>query len=582
MAISCGLLSGAATVAGNAGGCAAVPGQFRYRDRCGGASIGMTQEAFEHSNWQAVIDSHRLESHDAAEWLRYGSALLHTLEPGPEAGKQQQQAALAFVQAQRVGASAGAVAAAQRQVVLANLRQALELVGVPAPAEPDPPAPLRRVLLVLGMHRSGTSALAGLLCQQGFQAPQNHDGGDAHNPTGYWEPQQIRAFHNSLLEGAQSSWEGPLLPWQPQHLEPALADLEQALADDFPAPDPQAVALIKDPRQCRLLPLWTALFEQRPYQVAVVLAVRQPEAVAASLVSRDQLPLDRALLLWLSHTLEAERATRQLPRLVLSYEQLLQDPAASVQRCQQLAGLPITTPSAEVLGEWIRPDLNHHQRSSGGLEPKSEGKTLLQWANAVYAALVEPAAAQQRELLDRAQEVVQEKLQALLEQGSRRVSLQLFWEPEAGGGFSEAASQSRSVMAERGHARVVFQLPDGAERPRLLRLDLAEEPAMVTVQALRIRRATGTPIWQWPAEQTLPDQEQALPVRGVTPQTLVLQGGMVLCATADPGVVLDLPTEVLQQLEAEAELELEALWQPLPADVAKLAMESKTASYTTN
>ena len=90
----------------------------------------MTQEAFEHSNWQTVIDAHRLESHDAAEWLRYGSALLHSLEPGPEAGKQQQQAALAFGQAKRMGASAGAVAAAQRQVVLANLRQVLELMGV--------------------------------------------------------------------------------------------------------------------------------------------------------------------------------------------------------------------------------------------------------------------------------------------------------------------------------------------------------------------------------------------------------------------------------------------------------------------
>jgi hypothetical protein len=536
----------------------------------------VTQESFNRGDWQAMIDAHPLESHDAAEWLRYGSALLHSLELGPEAGKQQQQAALAFVQAQRVGASAGAVAAAQRQVVLANLGQALQLAGIPAPAESNPPAPIRRVLLVLGMHRSGTSALAGMLCQQGFQAPHNPDAGDANNPTGYWEPRQLRAFHNSLLQNAQSSWEDPLLPvlpWQPQHLEAALADLQQALDADFAMADPQAVALIKDPRQCRLLPLWNAMFEQRPFQVAVVLAVRQPEAVAASLVSRDQLPLDRALLLWLSHTLEAERATRQLPRLVLSYEHLLQDPAAAVQRCQQLAGLPITTPSAELLGEWIRPNLNHHQRSSDGLEPKGEGKALLQWANAVYAALLEPAAEQQRELLDRAQEVVQEKLQALLEQGSRRVSLQLFWEPEAGGGFSEAASQRRSVMAERVSARVVFQLPKGAERPRLLRLDLAEEPAMVTVLALRIRNAAGTLIWQWPAGQTLPDQEQALPVRGVNPQTLVLQGGMVLSATADPGVVLDLPKEVLLQLEAKAELEMEAIWQPLPKGVAQMALE---------
>ena len=488
-------------------------------------------------DWQTVVEAHRLESQDAEAWLRYGIALLQTLEPALGGIERQQQASQAFSKARQQGASAGAVALALRSVVLQNLREAVQLVGLEDQGtrlleqEESPgftaATPLigRRLLLVLGMHRSGTSALAGFLCQQGFQAPHNPDAGDANNPTGYWEPRQLRAFHNSLLQNAQSSWEDPLLPvlpWQPQHLEAALADLQQALDADFSMADPQAVALIKDPRQCRLLPLWTALFEQRPFQVAVVLAVRQPEAVSASLVSRDQLPLDRALLLWLSHTLEAERATRHLPRLVLSYEQLLQDPAAAVQRCQQLAGLPITTPSAELLGEWIRPGLNHHQRSSGGLEPKGESKTLLQWANAVYAALLEPAAEQQRELLDRAQEVVQEKLQALLEQGSRRVQLQLFWEPEAGGGFSEAASQRRSVMAERGRARVVFQLPTGAERPRLLRLDLAEEPAMVTVLAIRLRNAAGTLISQWPEEQTLPDQEQALPVRGVNPQTLVL------------------------------------------------------------
>jgi len=170
--------------------------------------------------------------------------------------------------------------------------------------------------------------------------------------------------------------------------------------------------------------------------------------------------------------------------------------------------------------------------------------------------------------------VVQEKLLDLLEQGSRRVSLQLLWEPEAGGGFSETASKRRSVMAERGRVRVVFQLPAGSERPRLLRLDLAEEPPMVTVLAIRIRSAAGTLIWKWPAEPTPPDQEQALPVRGVNPHTMVLPGGVVLAATADPGGVLDIAEEVLQQLEAKAELELEALWQPLPSDVAKLAMES--------
>ena len=85
----------------------------------------MTQAACEHSNWQAVIDAHPLESHDPQEWLRYGAALLHTLEPGPQQGRQQQQAALAFEQAKKEGATEAEVAAAQRQVVGLTLKAAV-------------------------------------------------------------------------------------------------------------------------------------------------------------------------------------------------------------------------------------------------------------------------------------------------------------------------------------------------------------------------------------------------------------------------------------------------------------------------
>ena len=70
-------------------------------------------------------------------------------------------------------------------------------------------------------------------------------------------------------------------------------------------------------------------------------------------------------------------------------------------------------------------------------------------------------------------------------------------------------------------------------------------------------------------------------MRGLNPSTMVLPGGVVLAATADPGVVLDVAEEVLQQLEADAQLELEAMWQPLPADVAKLALGGKSAGTTT-
>ena len=87
----------------------------------------MTQAAFEQHDWQAVIAAHPLESHDPAEWLRYGVALLQTIDPGPQQGKQQQQAALAFVQAQKEGASEVEVQAAQRRALELSLRQAMAL-----------------------------------------------------------------------------------------------------------------------------------------------------------------------------------------------------------------------------------------------------------------------------------------------------------------------------------------------------------------------------------------------------------------------------------------------------------------------
>jgi len=93
----------------------------------------MTQQAFERGDWQTVIDAHHLESHDPAEWLRYGVSQLQVLTPGAEAGKQQQQAALAFVQAEKEGAATEAVTAAKNQAVLLNLKQALKLAEIPIP-----------------------------------------------------------------------------------------------------------------------------------------------------------------------------------------------------------------------------------------------------------------------------------------------------------------------------------------------------------------------------------------------------------------------------------------------------------------
>lgn len=73
----------------------------------------------------------------------------------------------------------------------------------------------------------------------------------------------------------------------------------------------------------------------------------------------------------------------------------------------------------------------------------------------------------------------------------------------------------------------------------------------------------------------LPGQEQALPLSSLNPTTLLLEGGVLLTATSDPYVALVAPVEVLQQLEANAELELETIWQPLPHKVVQMALSQR-------
>lgn len=119
----------------------------------------MTQAPFDRRDWREVIDAHPLESHDPEEWLRYGVALLQTIEPGPDVGKQQQQAALAFVQAQKEGATAEQVAAAQRQSVLISLHQAMELAGVALSTEHKPDGERVHLLHLHGFKCAGSTLI---------------------------------------------------------------------------------------------------------------------------------------------------------------------------------------------------------------------------------------------------------------------------------------------------------------------------------------------------------------------------------------------------------------------------------------
>lgn len=174
------------------------------------------------------------------------------------------------------------------------------------------------------MHRSGTSALAGLLVHLGARAPNALMPGDADNPQGYWESQAVCDFHERLLRAAGSRWDA----WtgiSPEWLRAAAAgrygdECRQLLRSEFgDAP----LFVLKDPRMCRLLPFWLPVLASAGIVATAVLVVRHPDDVARSLFRRNALTAASSMLIWLRHVLEAEAETRSIPRTFVRIEDLL-------------------------------------------------------------------------------------------------------------------------------------------------------------------------------------------------------------------------------------------------------------------
>ena len=183
-----------------------------------------------------------------------------------------------------------------------------------------------QVILIAGMHRSGTSALAGMVSRLTGTAPKTLMPASADNRKGYWESDGLKRFHDALLQSAGTRWDD-FTQFNPGWLDsPAAsrfeAELEALLNQEFPVRD---IFFVKDPRIARFLPFWLGSAGRYGIAAKIVIPLRNPLEVAASLQKRDGFSTRHGLLLWLRHVLDAEAHSRGQRRIFTSYEALLQD-----------------------------------------------------------------------------------------------------------------------------------------------------------------------------------------------------------------------------------------------------------------
>jgi hypothetical protein len=185
----------------------------------------------------------------------------------------------------------------------------------------------RRAILVLGMHRSGTSALTRILSLSGAALPDRLiEPSATMNETGFWEPREIVDLHDEVLAAAGSAWDDVLGFPAAWFETPAAASFRRRLDDIIGREFGDASLLVvKDPRLCRLLPLWRPMLAARGLAPLAVIPIRNPLEIAASLDKRDGFGEGKSLMLWLGHFLAAEHDTRDLPRCFVSYDRVLSD-----------------------------------------------------------------------------------------------------------------------------------------------------------------------------------------------------------------------------------------------------------------
>ncbi|MDF2620795.1 MAG: hypothetical protein K0S00_3454 [Xanthobacteraceae bacterium] len=232
----------------------------------------------------------------------------------------------------------------------------------------------RRAILVLGMHRSGTSALTRTINLLGAVAPQTLLDASAGNERGHWESKPIVDLNDEILAACGQVWFSrqrmKVSPIEVVRAKGLWRKLHDTLESEFGG---APTIVLKDPRVSRLVPLYAQALGEAGYDVAAVLTLRNPLEVARSLAARNGMELRKALGLWLRYTLDAELDTRGMARAVVAYEALLDDWRKTTALMKRHIGgdWPDPTPEIEAeIDEFLSPELRHHELAmpGGGLD----------------------------------------------------------------------------------------------------------------------------------------------------------------------------------------------------------------------
>jgi hypothetical protein len=227
---------------------------------------------------------------------------------------------------------------------------------------------MQECIIILGMHRSGTSALTGVLGLLGIGLGLNLMKPTEENPKGYFENQEVNEINEAILWQVDSSWHD-LFPlqkdwWKQEGISAFREKALKLIQMEFTGVD---TFCIKDPRMCVLFPFWNSIFEELGTKLSYIIPVRNPTEVGDSLKRRHGLSIQKGIILWMNHILNAEFYSRSGPRSFVFFEQLLKNPEKTINRISKALGInfPKTWQEAKNdIEEFLEPSLKHYNHEN--------------------------------------------------------------------------------------------------------------------------------------------------------------------------------------------------------------------------
>ena len=187
-----------------------------------------------------------------------------------------------------------------------------------------------KCVIVLGMHRSGTSVLTHAIETLGAHLGSQLIAANEGNEKGYFENISIVRQNDKILKSLDCNWDSLSIPnLTNDQIAEYSVSLTDLLLSEYKNIDFWG---IKDPRLIRLNNIWQSVFKNLNIMPYYLLANRNPFEVANSLYVRNKIPISISLLLWVQHQVDSLELLLNRGGLVVNYDAMLSNPKYEIER----------------------------------------------------------------------------------------------------------------------------------------------------------------------------------------------------------------------------------------------------------